>query len=481
MTKSKGKMKKRITIISRIIFFIFLIITLAFLGLIISLQAIPMKYVLPAIIIYFVMTLIFGVLTWKRNIKSGIKVGTNLILIVFIVGSGFGLSYLTQTVNFMNKIKAKDYQLEDYYVLVLKDSKYQKIDDLKGKTISVNPNETASYEDALKELNQMTNFETKEYKDFATMGKNLINKTTEAIFITSSHKSILEEEDDTFEAKVKIIATVSVKVKNEVEKKEAKVTEESFNIYISGIDIYGSISSVSRSDVNMIVTVNPNTHKILLTSIPRDYYVQLHGKTGYKDKLTHSGVYGIDTSVQTIEDLLSIDINYYIRVNFTTLINLVDAIGGIDIDSQFAFTAASGDVFHRGINHMNGELALAYSRERHSFVDGDRQRGKNQQQVLSAILNKTLSSKTLITRYSNILNSLSNSFQTNMPSNKIYELVNMQLDQMPSWTIESYNLDGVGASEYTYTYQHQKLYVMVPNEETVNAARDKIDTIEKGV
>ena len=261
--------------------------------------------------------------------------------------------------------------------------------------------------------------------------------------------------------------------------KEVDVTKEPFNIYISGNDIYGNIASVSRSDVNIIATVNPNTHKILLTSIPRDFYVQLHGTSGYKDKLTHAGVYGIDMSVKTIEDLLDIDINYYMRVNFTSLIKVVDAIGGVDVVSDYSFRATTGDRFVKGTNHLNGKKALAFSRERKAFSDGDRQRGKNQQKVLTAILNKMLSSTTLITKYTDILDSLGGSFQTNMPASKIYNLVNMQLDKMPSWTFESYNLDGKGSSSYTYTYPHQKLYVMEPDVNTVNEAKAKIDMIEK--
>jgi LCP family protein required for cell wall assembly len=280
-----------------------------------------------------------------------------------------------------------------------------------------------------------------------------------------------------FATKTKIIETISLKVSNEVETKEVNVSKEAFNVYISGIDIFGDISLVSRSDVNMIMTVNPNTHQILLTSIPRDYYVQLHNTTGYKDKLTHAGIYGVDMSVKTIEDLLDININYYARVNFTTLISLVDAIDGIDIYSNQSFVAQDGTTFKKGMNHLNGTKALSFARERHAFKDGDRQRGKNQQAVITAIIDKVMSSRTLVTKYTTILETLGKSFQTNIDTSKIYELVNMQLDKMPNWEIDSISLDGTDSSNYTYSYKLQKLYVMEPNMDTVRAARDQINAI----
>lgn len=378
----------------------------------------------------------------------------------------------------MGEIKEKKYQTENYYVIVLSESNYSTTDSLQNKMIGVHISTLESQEDALKDFNKKISYDKKEYSDFMKLGKDLLNQQIDAMFINGSYLSILQDEDVTFESKIKVVDTIEIQVKNETIKKEIDVTKEPFNIYISGIDIYGNITSVSRSDVNILVTVNPTTHKILLTSIPRDYYVRLHGTTGYRDKLTHAGIYGIDMSISTIEDLLDIDINYYARVNFTTLIKLVDAIGGVDVYSDYAFTSLHGNYkFNVGMNHMNGEQALGFTRERYAFATGDRQRGKNQQKVITAIIDKALSSKTLITKYTNILNSLQSSFQTNISSNKIYSLVNMQLDKMPSWNIESISLDGTGKSEYTYSYSGQKLYVMEPDLKTVDTAKEKIKGI----
>lgn len=481
MAKKSKKIKKKITLVSRVIATLLLLLSLVFFGMLLTMNVLPAKYITLILGVYFGLFVIGAFFQWHSKIKVGFKYFFDFVSVVMIVAISFGIFYMYKTMDFMGRIGAKDYQIEDYYVLVLKDAKYKKLNDVKGLTIGVSPNDTGSYDEALASLKEKVSIETKDYEDFMKMGADLLNHKLEAIYLTSSQKSMIEEEDETFEGKVRILSIVSIKVKNEVVKKEAKVTEEPFNIYISGIDIYGNISSVSRSDVNMIVTVNPSTHKILLTNIPRDYYVQLHGTTGYKDKLTHAGVYGIDKSIETLEDLLEIDINYYFRVNFSTLVNIVDAIGGVDVYSDYAFTSLHGNYkFEKGINHMNGAQALGFSRERYSFSEGDRQRGKNQQAVLTAIINKALSSKTLITKYTSILESLGDSFQTNMGTDKIYKLVNMQIDKMPSWSIETYSLDGTGASEYTYSYQHQKLYVMIPDEKTVTTAKNKIDAVEQG-
>ena len=475
--KAKKKLKKT-TIVSRIILIIYLALTLFILGKIISMNVLPSKYLIPLLIVYVIITILFGLFAWKNKFKNWIKIVSNIIFVIFIVISSFGLYYLNSTLTLLDDIKDKDYQLVDYYILVLKDSNFEKIDELNNRTLGIYELTDETYDKALKKLNKKISAKTNPYDSYLSEADALIKKEVDSIFISAVNYSMLNENIENFEQDTKILDTISIKIESNVKVKDADVTKESFNIYISGNDIYGNIASVSRSDVNIIATVNPNTNTILLTSIPRDFYVQLHGTNGYRDKLTHSGVYGIDMSVTTIEDLLDIDINYYMRVNFTSLMKLVDAIGGVDVESDYTFKAVSGERFTKGNNHLNGKQALAFARERKAFKDGDRQRGKNQQKVLTAILNKTLSSSTLITKYTDILDSLGGSFQTNMPTTKIYNLVNMQLDKMPSWNIESISLNGKDSHNYTYTYPKQKLYVMEPDINSVNEAIAKIDEIE---
>ena len=253
-------------------------------------------------------------------------------------------------------------------------------------------------------------------------------------------------------------------------------------IYISGIDTYGGINLRSRSDVNMLVTVNKRNHEILLTSIPRDYYVQLHGTYGNKDKLTHAGIYGINMSVQTIQDFLGIDINYYVRVNFSTLEAVVNSIGGVDVYSDITFrpTHHQSVIIRQGMNHMDGRTALAFARERYAYSDGDRHRVRNQQEVLKGIINKATSDVSILTRYTTLLNNISGYFQTNVDMTEVADIVKIQLNEMPSWTIKQYSLDGTGSSQPTHSMGATPLYVMIPNQDTINTGSRYINGMTKG-
>ena len=346
--------------------------------------------------------------------------------------------------------------------------------------IYVSPIDT--YKDAREQLEKKVKTKNIDYEDQEKLANDLLVENVDAIFISESNKTNLDEEVDGFKDQTKVIETITVKQKSKNIVKKVKVTKQSFNIFVSGIDTYGKISSVSRSDVNMIVTVNPETHTILLTSIPRDYYVQLHGTTGNKDKLTHAGIYGVDKSVTTVEDLFDIDINYYVKVNFSTLINVVDIIGGIDINSDKAFNAwTNRSVWvKKGWNHFNGKQALAYARERYSYQEGDRHRIRNQQDVITAIMNKMLTSKTLISKYDSLLNTLEGSFQTNMNMGDLTSLIKKQIDEMPKWEIISQSVNGTDSSNITYSYPGQKLYVMEPDLSKVEKASVKIKEVLDG-
>ena len=260
---------------------------------------------------------------------------------------------------------------------------------------------------------------------------------------------------------------------------EIDIHNDSFNIYISGIDTYGEITTVSRSDVNIVVTVNPRTHTVLLTTIPRDYEVQLHGTTGLKDKLTHAGLYGVEMSIKTIEDLLNIDISYYLRINFDSTIKLIDALGGVEITPDATFYKSKYNCYFRaGVTmHLDGGCALTYARERKTYEFGDLHRIENQQDILSAVIEKLTTSKTLLTNYVNILASLSDSIETNIPSDQFYRLINMQLDSMPSWTIERNAVEGTEIHVPTYTYPDQNLFVFEQNPESIEKASIKIDEV----
>ena len=280
---------------------------------------------------------------------------------------------------------------------------------------------------------------------------------------------------------VKQIETLHVLVETIDIVKYVDVTNTPFNIYIAGGDAYGSIGMVTNTDVNMVATIDPVNNKILLTSIPRDYYVELPGK-GASDKLTHAGYYGIETSVKAVEELLDIEVNYYAKVNFSTVEKVIDAIGGVDVYNEKYFCAYGCDdiCYEQGNIHLEGHRALMYARERHAFADGDVQRVKNQQKVLTAVIKKMTSSTTLITNYSKILDSISENFNTNLDNKSMVKLVKKQLSNMKGWTIETQNLTGHDYYTYdTYTYPNLELYVMKQNDESVKSAREKIKEFKK--
>lgn len=257
------------------------------------------------------------------------------------------------------------------------------------------------------------------------------------------------------------------------------VTKQPFNIYISGIDVYGEIVQESRSDVNLIATINPRTHKILLTTTPRDYYVQIPGiSEGQNDKLTHAGIYGIDASIATLENLYETEIPFYIRVNFTSVEEIVDVMGGVDVESELKFTTGedAGAIVEvqEGKNHFNGKEALAFVRERQAFTDGDNQRGKNQQALLSGLIKKAISPMILF-RANGMINSVVGNAETNMSEAQIKSLIRMQLDDMKGWEIESVAASGDDSGQqYCYSYNDGPLYVTVPDWGIVSEIAGKI-------
>ena len=258
------------------------------------------------------------------------------------------------------------------------------------------------------------------------------------------------------------------------------VTEQAFNVYVSGIDVYGEITKESRSDVNLIVTVNPKTHKILITTTPRDYYVVLPEVSGgQRDKLTHAGIYGIETSMRTLENLYTTEIPFYARVNFSSVIEIVDVMGGIDVESEVAFTTGkeAGAVVEikEGMNHLNGKEALAFVRERKAFAEGDHRRGKNQQALLTALIKKVISPVFLF-QASEIIDSVVGNAETNLSEEQMKAIIRMQLNDLEGWEIESVAATGDDSGkQYCYSYGSTPLYVCVPDEAVVEEISQKME------
>lgn len=474
-TNKKSNKPNAINILFKIIAIAFAIITIKFYMSILKLDLLPNSYIIIFTIAEIIFTLLMVVglaknhKTYKLNIFC-------LIIVLLLSGVYLYISnYANATTEFLGSMFQEVTETEEYYVVVRKTSVYNAIEDIDGENIYAFQIE----EDVKGKLEDKVDITFKTESNLTNLGNNLINKEIDVILISSSQYSILSEEIENFKDNTKIIYTASHEIKKTatVSTDNSKYTIENgiFNVYISGIDTSGNISNVSRSDANIIATVNTKTHEVLLTSIPRDYYVTLHSK-GAKDKLTHSGIYGINETVTTVEDLLDIDINYYVRVNFTTVIKLVDTLGGVSVYSDYDFNA-QGYHFNKGYNYLNGEQALAFSRERYSFAAGDNQRVKNQQAVIEAIIKKVMNSTTILTKYTSILESLEGSFQTNIEQSEISSLVKSQLENMSSWTIKNNALTGTGSYGPTYSMGSTKLYIMLPNESSVSSAKEKINDV----
>lgn len=471
---------------NKIFFMIMIFLMVFFVGFLFYANIIPFKYMILVIslMVLWIIALFFLLIFKTKRGKNKKRKATGYVISgLLIILMALVFYYVNVTLGFFKGFGDNRYKEENYLVLVLQDSSFQSLADL--SSIGYTSNELSNIDQALTKLNEETTIENIKYDDTTEMFTDLINQEIDSVLIEESSMAIIYEEHKDYEGLFRIIDTIKIKTQIEITK-ETDVTNETFTVYISGIDSYGSIATVSRSDVNMVATINPKTKQVLLVSIPRDYYVQLRGTTGYKDKLTHAGIYGIETSVGTLEDLLATDINYYFRVNFTSLEKIVDALGGIDVYSKYSFTSskASGGTYYfsQGYNHMNGNQALAFSRERKnlpSSAGGDRGRGENQQAVIDGIIRKAIS-PAIITSYSKILNSLKDSFQTNMTDNDIQKLIKMQLNDMASWNITSYSLNGYDGYEPVYSSPNSKPYVMIPYEDTVTEAQNLIDTVIAG-
>lgn len=476
--KQKTKKKKKLPFIYKLFSSLLGLITLLFVGSIIYLNVLNfLLLVIALVVISFISIFTILLMTKSKKKKTGLCISVILILIY-----SFLSFYILKTTDFLNKLNL-NYKTYNYSVVVLKTSPYKKLKDINGLNIGYYADESPETTKALDKVQKKVELETTSYEDNHTLANELLDEKVDAILIENSHLEMLNEnigiEEGSFKDRIRTIYTFQIIVNTGNIAKDINVTKKPFNIYVSGIDTFGEISSVSRSDVNMVITVNPETRQILLTSIPRDYYVKLHNKTGYKDKLTHAGLYGVDMSIETLEDLLDIEINYYVKVNFTSVIDIVNAIGGVKVYSDYTFTSLDNYNYTKGYNQVNGEQALSFARERKAFAAGDRQRVKNQQAVFKAIFEKC-TGKSIIAKYSKLLDSLQGKFVTNMSTARLTSLIRMQLSKNYEWNITSNSLEGGDGSNYTFSAPSVKAYVMIPKEESVMYAKELINKVFEG-
>lgn len=481
----KRKKGKKVPIYKNLGFYFVLIyafVTIAFIIQIFTVNIVPMKYVLPVAIVLLLLLLGMYYLQLGKKVNKVNKILGKILIIILSILLGVGNFYLFKTGSAFSRMTGDDTETSVVSVVVLKNSPIKNIKDLTNKKLGIistgdTGTQTKSLSDINKELG--SDVTTVEYKSYKTYGEDLYNGNVDAILVNEGSRGLFEDERPKFDSETRVIKAYTYKTESKDISKNVDVTNEAFNVYITGIDTYGSIATVSRSDVNMIATVNPKTHQILLTSIPRDYYVPQTCQSNQRDKLTHTGIFGVECTINSVENYFNTELNYYARVNFSSLVTIVDALGGVTVDnSSHAFTG-QGIYFPADANlELNGEEALAYSRERYSFEDGDRERGRDQMRVITGIINKATSSA-IITRYSSIMDAIGDSFQTNMSTSEMNSLVKMQINEMSGWDVKQISVSGVGETAWTPANGFNA-YVMVPNDNTVKNAVSLIKKVENG-
>ena len=405
---------------------------------------------------------------------------TTAVLVIFSLVSLVGIFGFKQMIDITNRMnQTAAFSEVEMSIVVPKDSDIKDVSQLTSvqAPTKIDKNNIDTLMSALKK-DKKVDVKVDDVASYQEAYDNLKSGKSKAMVLSGSYASLLESVDSNYASNLKTIYTYKIKKKNNNSAKQ--VDSKVFNIYISGIDTYGSISTVSRSDVNIIMTVNMNTHKILLTTTPRDAYVKIPGGGADQyDKLTHAGIYGVETSEQTLENLYGIKIDYYARINFTSFLKLIDQLGGVTVHNDQAFTSLHGKFdFPVGDIQMNSEQALGFVRERYSLDGGDNDRGKNQEKVISAIVNKLASLKS-VSNFTSIVNNLQDSVQTNMSLDTINALANTQLDSGSKFTVTSQAVTGTGSTGQltSYAMPNSSLYMMKLDDSSVESASQAIKNL----
>lgn len=474
-----------------VITIIVIMLSVVFMGLLAMTKMVPTIYMLIIGIVLAVIAAIIWLLVWHTR-YTGRFIGGTVLAVIMIAILAFGGFYINKTRSAISNISGETTEVTQMAVYVKSDDAADSVEATAGYTYGILSSlDRENTDGAVAHLNSEfgTEVQTKEYAGLTELADGILNGEVNAMLLNSGYLSVYEDMDGytDFSTKIKEVGTVDVE--STIQSAEESTPIEPittanggkvYTIYLSGIDTRGEMTAKSRSDVNIIATVNTDTHEILLVSTPRDYFVPLSISGGAPDKLTHAGIYGIDVCMDTLGMLYDIDINYYFRINFGGFVKVINALGGITVNSDYDFDSKNilGYHFNKGENYVNGEQALIFARERYAFQEGDRQRGKNQMEVIRGVVKKALSPE-ILTSYSSILSSLDGCFGTNITYEEIAQILQQQLTNGGDWTIVSYSVNGTGATEKPYSMS-QKAYVMVPDYNTVDKAKSLMEKVRNG-
>ena len=473
-------------IISAILGLVFAISSIIFIFKVLTFGLLPAKFFYLLFGVLLILNLLYFFLTLRKKAGKIIRIILGILAILFSVGLFLGGLKIDGLNGFLDKNFNDDKKYAIYNVIISKDSSKKSLNDLVGA-------ELFTLEESLPEVSNadLTSATKSSIKNSSLVFKNDIETVMSRPLKSTSSASVINNgtfesylaANEGYEAKIKIIGEIKVEIKN-VEKPKTdaskNLAKKPFLLYISGIDTRtGTMPSRSLSDVNILAAINPATKKILLVNIPRDSYVLVHGDNGLRDKLTHAGSRGgLQLSTATIEDLFGLKVDRNIRVNFNFVTKLVDSIGGITVTNDLIRTLTlEGCTYKPGDNAVDGKCALRFARERKSYDSGDRHRGENQQQIITRIINKISSNKSIILGYEKILSAIDGSFESNLTSENITSLVRLQLDEMSPWQVENYNVNGSGRLTKTHSYPNQNLYVMDIDQTTLSTAKTKLEAV----
>ena len=443
----------------------------------------PMTYVGVAV---GILVILLGITLLSQILAKGKGMAGKIFCIIMCIVLAAGSFYLGKVNAAAGKIFGSNKSTSAIVVAVKAEDKAEKIEDASDYKFGI---QYSAYGDQMRTgLSMIENevgetLDVQEYNNLIDEANALLDGKVQAIIYNSSQTSIIQEQIPEFEKSIKIIYTHNIVVEIQNEVVDSDMTEP-FAVYLSGMDTYNEISSADRSDVNIIAVVNPQSHQILLVTTPRDYYVTIPNISGrQRDKLTHAGIYGIDASMATLEQLYEMDIQFFGRVNFTSLINIVDALGGLEVvsDEEFDTGWESGAMIHvnEGVNYFDGTGALAFCRERHALGDGDNARGRHQQAVITAMIKKMMS-PAMLRGATEIIDSVSDGVDTNFSMEQIQSLIKTQLRKNPEWHIYSAAAEGYGDKQTCYSSGNTPLYVTIPNEQSVANIIDLINRVEAG-
>ena len=457
---------------------------------VLRLDILPQKYMIVFLAAMVMLAVCTGLLIFV-NVRGKIalwrKIFSGMLALVVMLGSGLVFKIALDAQKLMQDFTANVTNTRDTYLVVLADDKVQAVKDTKGYRFGILENYDVEHTQQMLDYIQQQTGETpvvSGYSQATLMVDALYNEDVDALIMNGVSISLMAEQEgyENFYSRVRLLHTLPYQevVKEPEENKYPQAMKEPFVVYISGSDTRNAMLKGGLSDVNIIAVVNPSTKQVLLLNTPRDYYVPNPAGDGALDKLTHCGNYGVSCSMEALGTLYNTKISYYGRINFVGFKKLIDAVDGVTVVADHSFTAITGDYFPKGENTLNGEKALAFARERKNVAGGDNGRGKNQMKVITAVINKMSSSKTLIANYSDILKSLEGMFETNFTPEEMSDLVKMQMEDMSPWNVQSFAVSGKGGYAETYSWKGQELYVTWPNEDTVEYAKTLINRVLEG-